>query len=141
MLTRENPKQQYSNRYYRSELQLLGVFMVLNKTEEKKMQQLSVTLTIPIPADSVLISKVELEEPKNAQLVGIYWSMKDLENRINRKNEWVKENILYPAKFKKILDVESGGFVFYPKSKGQTWSFQASKMAEFLEKHFKDIYS
>lgn len=105
------------------------------------MQQLSVTLTIPVPADSVLISKVELEELKQTQLIGVYWSMKDLELRINRKNEWIKENILYPPKFKKILDVQQGGFVFYPKSKGQTWSFQASKMAEFLEKHFKDIFS
>jgi phage pi2 protein 07 len=105
------------------------------------MQQLSVTLTIPVPADSVLISKVELEELKQAQLVGVYWSMKDLEKRINRKSEWIKENILYPTKFKKILDVEQGGFVFYPKSKGQTWSFQASKMSMFLEKHFKDIFS
>ncbi|EFI67581.1 hypothetical protein BFZC1_16470 [Lysinibacillus fusiformis ZC1] len=105
------------------------------------MQQLSVTLTIPIPADSIIISKVELEKLKKAQLVGVYWSMKDLENRINRKNEWIKENILYPSKFRKMLDVGSDGFVFYPKSKGQTWSFQASKMAAFLEKHFKDIFS
>lgn len=105
------------------------------------MQQLLVKLTIPIPSDSILISKVELEELKQSQLVGVYWSMKDLEKRINRKNEWIKENILYPAKFRKILDVESGGFVFYPSSKGQTWSFQASKMADFLEKHFKDIFS
>ncbi len=50
--------------------------------------------------------------------------MKDLEKRINRKSEWIKENILYPTKFKKILDTKSGGFVFYPRSKGQTWSFR-----------------
>ncbi len=105
------------------------------------MQQLSVTLTIPVPSDSVLIKKVELEELKQAQLEGVYWSMKDLEQRINKKNEWIKENILYPSKFRKILDVESDGFVFYPKSKGQTWTFQASKMAEFLERNFKDIFS
>lgn len=119
----------------------LGLFVLVNKMEEKEMQQLSVTLTIPIPSDLIIISKVELEELKKAQLAGVYWSMKDLENRINRKHEWIKENILYPSKFKKVLDIESGGFVFYPKSKGQTWSFQASKMAAFLEKHFKDIFS
>lgn len=108
--------------------------------KEKEMQQLSVTLTIPIPSDSIIISKVELEELKKAQLTGVYWSMKDLENRINRRHEWIKENILYPSKFKKVLDIESGGFVFYPKSNGQTWSFQASKMAAFLEKHFKIFF-
>ncbi|AYV72093.1 DUF771 domain-containing protein [Bacillus circulans] len=105
------------------------------------MQQLSVNLTIPIPSDSVLITKIELEELKQQQITGVYWSMKDLEARINRKHEWIKENILYPSKFRKLLDVEYGGFVFYPKTKGQTWSFQATKMAEFLEKNFHRIFS
>ncbi|MFS0662391.1 DUF771 domain-containing protein [Niallia alba] len=105
------------------------------------IQQLSVNLTIPIPSESVLISKVELEELKKMQLLGVYWSMKDLEMRVHRKNEWIKENILYRSKFKKILDVELGGFVYYPKSKGQTWSFHALKMSEFLDKNFTEIFS
>ncbi len=41
----------------------------------------------------------------------------------------------------KILDEENGGFVFYPKSKGQTWSFQASKMAKFLDEYFDRIFA
>ena len=104
-------------------------------------QQLSVNLTIPIPSDTVLISKVELKELKQQQLYGVYWSMKDLETRINRKHEWIKENILYPSQFRKILDTEHGGFVFYPKTKGQTWSFHALKMADFLDKNFHRIFS
>lgn len=103
-------------------------------------QRFNVQLTIPIPSDSVLISKVEFDELKKTELTGIYWSMKDLEARINRKSEWIKENILFPSRFKKILDVESGGFVFYPKAKGQTWSFHAPKMAEFLDKRFDQIF-
>lgn len=105
------------------------------------MQQLTVQLSIPIPADSVLITKVELEELKKNELSGVYWSMRDLEQRINRKSEWIKENILYPTCFRKILDVEYGGFVFYPKTKGQTWSFQALKMAEFLDNRFHQIFT
>lgn len=105
------------------------------------MQQLEVSLTIPIPNDSVLIKKVELEELKSNSLQGVYWNMKDLEQRTGKKHEWIKENILYPSRFRKILDVDSGGFVFYPKSKGQTWTFQANKMAEFLDKHFRQIFS
>lgn len=105
------------------------------------MQQLSVTLSIPVPSNSILIKKVELEKLEKAQLVGVYWSMKDLEKRINKKSDWIKENILYPSKFKKELDVGSGGFVYYAESRGETWSFQASKMADFLEDHFKDIFS
>lgn len=105
------------------------------------MQQLEVSLTIPIPNDSILIKRVELEELKSKSLQGVYWNMKDLEQRTGKKHEWIKENILYPSRFRKILDVDSGGFVFYPKSKGQTWTFQANKMAEFLDKHFRQIFS
>lgn len=104
-------------------------------------QHLSVNLTIPIPPDSVIITKLELQELIQQQLKGVYWTMKDLENRINRKNEWIKENILYPSKFRSILDVDRGGFVFYPKSKGQTWSFHALKMGDFLDKNFQQIFS
>lgn len=104
------------------------------------MQQLEVNLSIPIPADSVLIKKVELEELKRNELAGVYWSMKDVEERTGKKHEWIKENILYPYRFRKVLDSENGGFVYYPKGRGQTWSFQASKMAEFLDKHFAEIF-
>ncbi|MFJ7756283.1 DUF771 domain-containing protein [Peribacillus muralis] len=105
------------------------------------MQQLNVSLQIPIPADQVLISKVELQELKQQQLSGVYWTMKDLERQTNKKFDWIKENILFPSRFRKILDSEKGGFVFYPKSKGQTWVFQANKMAAFLDKYFQQIFS
>lgn len=104
------------------------------------MQQLSVNLTIPIPMDKVLISKVELEELQNHSLLGVYWSMKDLERRTGKKIDWLKANLLYIPRFKKILDVECGGFVYYPTSRGQAWSFQATKMAEFLDKNFNRIF-
>src|SRR5690625_3373879 len=104
-------------------------------------QSLNVEISIPIPADKVLISKVELNELKEQQLSGTYWTMKDLEKRTGKKQEWIKENILYPSHFRKILDSENGGFVFYPKTKGQTWSFHALKMADFLDKNFHRIFS
>lgn len=108
---------------------------------EKRMQKLSVQLSIPVPKDCIIISKVELEELKNLELTGVYWSMKELEKRINRKNEWIKDNILYPTKSRKILDIDNRGFVFYPKSKGQSWSFHAAKMAKFLDENFENIFS
>lgn len=104
------------------------------------MQHLNVQLSIPVPADKVLIEKIVLSELRKEALSGTYWSMKDLEQRTNKKSEWIKENILYPPRLRKILDIENGGFVFYPKSKGQTWSFQATKMADFLDKHFNQIF-
>ena len=104
------------------------------------MQQLKVDLIVPIPNDQVLISRVELEELKDKSLIGVYWSMKDLEVRTGKKVEWIKDNILYPPKFKKLLDVQNGGFVYYPQVKGEKWTFLASKMAEFLEDNFYSIF-
>ncbi|MEK4023518.1 DUF771 domain-containing protein [Sporosarcina sp. FSL W7-1283] len=104
------------------------------------MQQLKVELTIPIPAESVIISKVELEELKKNRLQGVYWNMQDLEKRTNKKQAWLKENILYVPKFKVLLDVENGGFVYYPNKRGEKWSFLASEMANFLDKNFYLIF-
>ncbi|WP_369546155.1 DUF771 domain-containing protein [Bacillus velezensis] len=104
-------------------------------------QLLNVSLSIPIPADKVLISKVELQELRDQSLSGVYWNMKDLEKKIGRKSEWIKENILYPSRFRCFLDSVNGGFVFYPQTKGQSWSFQAPKMAAFLDKHFAEIFN
>ncbi|ALM27817.1 hypothetical protein AMR71_03555 [Bacillus altitudinis] len=104
-------------------------------------QVLDVNLSIPIPADKILISKVELQNLREQSLSGVYWNMKDLEKKTSRKSEWIKEKILYPSRFRKILDSENGGFVFYPKSKGQNWSFHAAKTAAFLDKHFTEIFN
>lgn len=105
------------------------------------MQTLKLNVDVTIPDNLVIITKVEFEELEKQKLLGKYWNMKDLEKQINKKHEWIKENILYPSRFRNILDVENGGFVYYPKSKGQTWSFHALKMAEFLDKHFNIIFT
>jgi hypothetical protein len=49
-------------------------------------QTISVNLDIPIPADSVIISKVQLEELKKAQLRGTYWYIKYLEKKVYKEN-------------------------------------------------------
>lgn len=107
----------------------------------RNLQQLQVSLTIPVPEDMVLIKKVELEQLKANELQGVYWNMKDLEERTKRKSEWIKENILFPSRFREVLDVQHGGFVFYPESQGQKWMFQASRMSDFLEKNFCLIFT
>lgn len=104
------------------------------------MQSLAVNLTIPIPEDHILISKVELADLKEQAVAGRYWTLKDIEIRTGYRGPWIKDNILYKPKFRKVLDVEQGGFVYYPRSSGEKWTFLASKMTEFLEFHFKDIF-
>lgn len=103
-------------------------------------QQLSVNLSIPVPENYVLITKVELDVLKQESLMGMYWTMKDLEQRTNKKHEWIKEKILYPSRFRQMLDVKNGGFVYYPEVQGEKWSFQAIKMARFLEENFHVIF-
>lgn len=105
------------------------------------MQQLQVNMTIPIPEEYVLITKVEFEQLQQEKLSGQYWTMKDLENRVGKEWRWIRDNILYPPRFKKILDVKNGGFVYYPEGRGKNWSFHASKMAQFLDDNFHLIFS
>ncbi|PMC35734.1 DUF771 domain-containing protein [Bacillus sp. UMB0899] len=104
-------------------------------------QSIKIQAIIPIPEDQILIEKVEFERLQALELQGRFWSMQDLEERINKKRDWIKENILYKPKFKAILDINNGGFVYYPEKKGQNWSFQATQMAKFLEGHFVEIFS
>lgn len=91
----------------------------------------------------MIINKNEYETLKakleDEILSGRWWSMKDLEERINKSYEWIRRNILDPPHFKEILDIENGGFVFYPE-KGKTWAFQAREMARFLDDNFSSIY-
>jgi len=104
------------------------------------LQTIKAEISIKIPIDKVLISKVEYEDLQYNSLQGLYWSMVDLENRIGKKQVWIKEHILYPQKFKSQLDVLQGGFVYYPKAKGEKWSFLATKMSQFLEENFSTIF-
>ncbi|BAK15696.1 DUF771 domain-containing protein [Solibacillus sp. FSL R5-0691] len=105
------------------------------------MQYLTSQLIIPIPEDKIIVDLIEYKELKDNELEGCYWSMSDLEKRINKKRDWITQNLLYNPKYKSLLDVKNKGFVFYPVKKGQQWCFQATKMAKFLEDHFADIHN
>ena len=111
------------------------------KKGECVLQQLEVNLSIQIPEHLVLVEKTRLKELEEQAKKGVYWNMQDLMKYVNKREVWIKENILYPQKFKKIIDVESGGFVYYPKRKGEHWSFHAGKMSEFLDRNFHKIFS
>lgn len=103
------------------------------------MQKIKIEAVIEIPDDYVLITKTEFFKIKEQNLSGRLWNMKDLEERTGHRADWIKEKILYVPALRKKLDVEEGGFVFYPKSKGQPWNFHAVKMARFLDEHYHII--
>lgn len=70
-----------------------------------------------------------------------WWEMKDLKKATGYSYGWLTHNILYKPCYKKILDINNGGFVYYPESRGKKWLFIADRMQEFLEKHFNQIVS
>lgn len=105
------------------------------------MQQIKVTSIVTIPEDYVLIERVEYVKLQEEKLLGRLWTMKDLEERTGHRADWIKEKILYVPSLKKKLDAENGGFVYYPKTKGQPWNFHAARMADFLDKHYHIILS
>lgn len=97
----------------------------------------SLNITVVIPEEYVLVTKVEWEEMLDQKLKGKQWNMKDLEKHTRRSNNWLKENTLYPNR--QELDIKEGGFVRYPKSSGSPWKFGAYRMGEWLEAHIDKI--
>jgi phage pi2 protein 07 len=70
----------------------------------------------------------------------IWWTMQDLELVTGYSDDWLKYKILLRPCYKKILDLENGGFVYYPEKRGEKWLFIATRMQEFLEKYFVQIF-
>lgn len=103
------------------------------------MQALQAVVTIEIPADKVLIGRDEWERMNKANDIGRWWSMADLEAYTNRKSAWLVTNILDNHRYKKVLNVENGGFVKYPTGGKSGYLILASKMKQFLEDNFKGI--
>ena len=79
-------------------------------------------------------------DDKHTKPKKIWWTMLDLQQVTGYCDDWLKDNILLKPAYKKILDLENGGFVYYPEKRGEKWLFIASRMQEFLEKHFAEIF-
>lgn len=76
-------------------------------------QKLEVNLTIPIPDDSVLIKKSGLRKIARR---GIKWRVvvnEGFRKENQPKTIMDKRKHPVPSKFRKILDIENGGFVFF----------------------------
>lgn len=105
------------------------------------MQQLKIQANILIPEEYCIIKKCELELLKAKTEEKTIWNMHDLEKRLSKRNEWIKEKLLYNPLFKNQLDSFNGGPVFYPTSRGESWAFLALEMQQFIETHFHTIFT
>lgn len=103
------------------------------------LQQLNVQATVTIPPEFVVIEKVEYDRLTKSDEVGTWWGMQDLISRTNRKEKWLKENILENARYKSKIDIENGGFVKYPSGGKSGYLFLATKTKQFLEDNFAEI--
>lgn len=95
---------------------------------------------IPVPDDCVIISKVEYEELRKASEKGNTMKLPEFATRIGRSSRWVVDNILNNPKFKKSLDVQSGGFIYYREDGRDSYVMLRSEALEFIEKNFRKIY-
>lgn len=103
-------------------------------------QNLQVELTIPIPSDSVLIKKTEYDRLRESESRGQFETVNWLKKKTRIETlETLKEKILYP--YRSELDVENGGFVFYPRKRGEPFSIMKIPMEKWLENNFRKIFS
>lgn len=94
---------------------------------------------IPIPDDYVIITKIEYEELRKEDSIGDTLTLGEVADRLNRSKKWVVDEVLRNPKFKRHLDIRSGGFVHYEQGGGDKYIFLKSKTLEFLENNFADI--
>lgn len=103
------------------------------------MQTIEAKISVPVPDGYVLVTESRYKELESNDLSGRYWTLSDVMKRIGRERTWVNDNILFNAKWRKMIDAENGGFVFYPENGGR-YAFHAKKTAEFLEQNFSEIF-
>ena len=104
-----------------------------------KLEQ-TLNVQINIPSDYVVISKSEYTKLLDERLEGRWWNMNDIRQRVSCSTVAFTERILDQPKFKKIIDIDNGGFVRYPKKSGERFMFLASETVKFMESNFAEIW-
>ncbi|WP_240193749.1 DUF771 domain-containing protein [Bacillus sp. PDNC022] len=82
-----------------------------------------------------------MQELKQQQLKGVYWSMKDLEQDLVENMNGLKRIFFIQKGFEHRLMWNMAGLSFIQKQKGKHGVFKLQKKAEFLEKNSHQIFS
>ena len=74
----------------------------------------------------------------------VTWTLADLSDQLGGLQiNTIRTRVL--QLYRDELDIKTGGFIVYPKSKGQPYRIRASKMAPWLDEHWdlimKDVCS
>lgn len=102
-------------------------------------QTIEASISVPVPKGYVLVKESRLVELEENELKGYWWGIKDVLARINRGRNWFTENVLESPKWRKVIDIENGGFVYYPQTPGDKFSFLPTRTIDFLEENFNEI--
>ncbi|QPW14140.1 DUF771 domain-containing protein [Mammaliicoccus sciuri] len=98
------------------------------------MQQLNATINIP--ADFILITKVEYEQLLNNHTQGKFISLKSLAEHLDCSSQWLKQNVLFNPRYKKDLE----DFIHYPSASGEKFKIHQSKAFKYFDKHSISIF-
>ncbi|HAL09027.1 MAG TPA: hypothetical protein DCO67_03545 [Staphylococcus sp.] len=98
------------------------------------MQQLNATINIP--ADFILITKIEYEQLLNNHTEGKFISLKGLANHLDCSPQWLKENVLFNPRYKNDLK----DFIHYPSSSGEKYHIHQSKAFKYFDTHGISIF-
>lgn len=103
------------------------------------MQQLKIETLVTIPPEYTVLLTADYEELLKNNDVGVWWTIKDVAERTNRSERWLKDTILEVPRYKRVIDIAKGGFVKYPSGGKSGYLFLATKTKQFLEDNFANI--
>lgn len=99
------------------------------------MSEQKLEVSIAIPDQYVLVTKIEYNELKEKSVMGRYLTLQDLMDLTGKSKPWLNEKLLsHPRRMK---DIEP--FTHFPQSRGDKWAFKEKEMRDYLDKHFLDI--
>lgn len=83
------------------------------------------------------IREIVNEELSKREMDIKLWDLKDLASALNMKTEWVAKNILYPHR--EELDIENGGFVRYPRDRGNKYRIPSERMKKWINDNLVEV--
>lgn len=90
-------------------------------------------VTINIPPEYVLITKVEHEQLLKRQSVAM--TMKEVCEEFQRDRKWVKKNVIIRPYFRRKFEK----FSQFPEGTNGQYRFHRRKMLEFIDEYYEEI--
>ncbi|MCH9267567.1 DUF771 domain-containing protein [Pediococcus acidilactici] len=97
-------------------------------------QIVEANIKFEIPADKVLVDRIEWETTKKKAEAHEIWKMDDLKNyMLNKSTEWIKDNVLKnPHLYPQLQELRDKG-ALGGGGKGGTWWMFADEIKEFID--------